>query len=107
MNSGTWPEHPTRSSLLATGISTTNVTLNSSSVLQYPELTTKFPKRYKELSIKDCNSSIGNISPFLDKLDILRVGGRISNANISFQIKHPLLLAKQHPISLLIFSEAH
>lgn len=53
------------------------------------------------------NSRIGKLSPFLDKMDILRVGGRLANAEIPFHTKFPILLAKQNPLSLLIFSEAH
>ncbi|XP_075163287.1 uncharacterized protein LOC142235924 [Haematobia irritans] len=52
-------------------------------------------------------SNISNLSPFLDEMDILRVGGRISNAQIPYNTKHPILLSKQNPLSFLIFSDAH
>lgn len=52
-------------------------------------------------------SNIAKLSPFLDEMGILRVGGRLSNANLKFDIKHPILLTKHNPLSFLIFSEAH
>lgn len=52
-------------------------------------------------------SSIAKLSPFLDEKNILRVGGRLSNASIPYNTKHPILLSKQNPLSFLLFSEAH
>ncbi|XP_075163108.1 uncharacterized protein LOC142235734 [Haematobia irritans] len=54
-----------------------------------------------------CNSSILKLQPFMDDEGVLRVGGRIQQADLSFGIKHPILLSKNDPISYLIFAEAH
>ena len=32
------------------------------------------------------------LSPFVDKEEVIRVGGRIDNALVSYEIKHPALL---------------
>jgi len=51
-------------------------------------------------------SSILSLNPFLDKNDILRVGGRLENAPIPFNVKHPIVLAA-HPIVNLIIHHTH
>ena len=47
------------------------------------------------------------LSPFLDKENLIRVGGRLRNANITFNTKHPIILSKQDKLSYLIFLDAH
>lgn len=52
------------------------------------------------------SSSIISLNPFLDQNGILRVGGRIHNASISYAQKHPILLSnKSHVVELLIKQE--
>ena len=56
--------------------------------------------------------SLAKSSP-LNKLDpimvdgILRVGGRLARANISFNAKHPALLPQQSKVSNLLLQNAH
>ncbi|XP_062538835.1 uncharacterized protein LOC134207132 [Armigeres subalbatus] len=38
---------------------------------------------------------------------ILRVGGRLENANISIDRKHPILLDKNHPLTTLVMRQYH
>lgn len=48
-------------------------------------------------------SNFRNLSPFLDKNEIIRVGGRISNAEIGYNHRHPYLLPKnEHFVKILI-----
>ncbi|XP_012145356.2 uncharacterized protein LOC105663061 [Megachile rotundata] len=47
------------------------------------------------------------LQPFIDGKGILRVGGRLQNAAIPFDEKHPILLPKNHPITVLIIRNAH
>lgn len=47
------------------------------------------------------------LSPFLDKDGLLRVGGRLSNALLNFNSKHPVLLPKQHVVTNLIIDYYH
>ena len=54
------------------------------------------------------NSRILSLSPFFDpKLNVIRVGGRIKNAPISYEMKHPFLLDCKHRLSRLIFEYQH
>ena len=48
-----------------------------------------------------------SLTPFRDESDVLRVGGRVSNADVSYDTKHPVLLPSSHWISLLIVRHAH
>ena len=48
-----------------------------------------------------------SLTPFRDGNDVLRVGGRVSNADLSYDTKHPALLPSSHWISLLIVRHAH
>ncbi|XP_074620968.1 uncharacterized protein LOC141879594 [Acropora palmata] len=48
-----------------------------------------------------------SLSPFLDGKGVLRVGGRMDEAIVSYDAKHPALLPGNHWISLLITRHAH
>ncbi|XP_060665603.1 uncharacterized protein LOC132797862 [Drosophila nasuta] len=52
-------------------------------------------------------SSINSLSPFLDQNGILRVGGRLEAANISFDSKHPILLPYNDPVVKMILVQIH
>lgn len=68
----------------------------------------EFPVEYDILTkSKECNSKIQSLSPFIDENGLIRVGGRLKNANISSQAKHPILLPKSHVISSLIIDDYH
>ena len=53
------------------------------------------------------NGEFKNLSPFLDPKGVIRVGGRVSEAIVSYETKHPALLPGDHWISLLITRHAH
>lgn len=48
-----------------------------------------------------------SLSPFRDEDDVIRVGGRVSKAIVTYDCKHPVLLPHDHWISLLITRNAH
>ncbi|GFY25006.1 uncharacterized protein TNCV_2691971 [Trichonephila clavipes] len=49
------------------------------------------------------SSSVLNLSPFLDKNSILRVGGRLKHSSLTVNQKHPMLISnKSHNSNLLI-----
>ena len=52
-------------------------------------------------------SRIRQLDPFIDENGLLRVGGRIKNASISFNRKHPIILPKSHLITDMIISYYH
>ncbi|VEN57358.1 unnamed protein product [Callosobruchus maculatus] len=43
----------------------------------------------------NCSQSLRKLSPFLDELGFLRVGGRLAQSNLPYQKRHPLLLPKR------------
>lgn len=52
------------------------------------------------------SSSIISLTPFLDENHVLRVGGRLRQAPLPYDVKHPVLLAP-HSITRLIISNVH
>lgn len=52
-------------------------------------------------------SNLKKLSPFLDKEGILRVGGRLDNANISFEQKHPIILPKDCNFTRVLIRNEH
>jgi Pao retrotransposon peptidase/Family of unknown function (DUF5641)/Protein of unknown function (DUF1759)/Putative peptidase (DUF1758)/Integrase core domain/Integrase zinc binding domain/Reverse transcriptase (RNA-dependent DNA polymerase) len=49
------------------------------------------------------NKQINSLKPFIDDFGLLRVGGRLENAQISYGQKHPILLpAKHFTVNLMI-----
>jgi len=44
---------------------------------------------------------------FNDEKGILRYGGRLSNAELQYGMKHPIFLSKQQHLALLIVRQAH
>lgn len=52
------------------------------------------------------NKQLRRLNPFLDKDNILRVGGRLRNAELSFSQKFPILLpSKDHVVDMLLRRE--
>ena len=47
------------------------------------------------------------LSPFVDDEGIIRVGGCVNKAIVSYETKHPVLLPHDHVVSCLIMQEAH
>lgn len=52
-------------------------------------------------------SKILNLKPIRDINGILRVGGRLSNAQINHNMKHPIILPHNHRLTILLIKEAH
>eukprot|EP00105_Crassostrea_gigas_P034805 XP_019918953.1 PREDICTED: uncharacterized protein LOC105318561 [Crassostrea gigas] len=51
-------------------------------------------------------SRIRNLDPFLDD-GILRVGGRLHQSSIPAEMKHPIILTKDHHVSTIILRQIH
>ena len=47
------------------------------------------------------------LHPFLDDIGILRVGGRLENALINYEAKHPIIFPYGHHTTDLIISQHH
>ena len=61
--------------------------------------------RQKKKALK--KSSLYRLDPFMDSQGVLRVGGRLRRAHLSFPEKHPVLLPKGHHLSHLIVRHQH
>ena len=48
-----------------------------------------------------------NLRVFFDSSGILRVGGRIDNAPLPYDTKHPMLLPREHHLTKLIVLKSH
>lgn len=56
----------------------------------------------KLLVDRPCNRSVQHLKPFLDN-GLIRVGGRLSNSDLDYAYKHPILLPRKgHIVNLLI-----
>jgi len=52
-------------------------------------------------------SSLHRLDPFLDQDELLRVGGRLKLADVSYEEKHPLILPRKSHVTDLILCESH
>ncbi|XP_044007558.1 uncharacterized protein LOC122852058 [Aphidius gifuensis] len=53
------------------------------------------------------NTRFNNLCPFLDEKGLLRVGGRLKRAKISYNQKHPILLPSKNYFTDLIIKDIH
>ena len=53
------------------------------------------------------NSPLLPLHPFLDSSNLLRVGGRITNASLSLLQRHPMIIHGRHPLTKLIIRTEH
>jgi hypothetical protein len=61
----------------------------------------------KELHERAENKEFNMLSPFTDDKAIIRVGGRVDKAIVTYDSKHPVLLPKNHHTSYLITKDVH
>lgn len=54
-----------------------------------------------------CKGSLQTLHPFLDHSGILRVGGRIGNAHIAYNARHPIILQKSSHLAALLIAHTH
>ncbi|XP_026476038.1 uncharacterized protein LOC113381302 [Ctenocephalides felis] len=52
-------------------------------------------------------SKLKSLNPFVDAEGLLRVGGRLENADISYDQKHPIILPKNHLVTDLLTRTEH
>ena len=52
-------------------------------------------------------SPLTGLKPFIDSNGLVRVGGRIQKSDLPFQLKHPLILPKDHHLSILVLRDIH
>ncbi|XP_023808641.1 uncharacterized protein LOC111947062 [Oryzias latipes] len=62
-------------------------------------------KQNKE--VEGSHFKLHQLSPFLDEHNVLRVGGRLSQASLHPHVKHPAILPKGHHVSRLLIKHFH
>lgn len=53
-----------------------------------------------------CSRSFQHLKPYLDN-DLIRVGGRLTNSNLTYQQKHPIVLPRKHHVLDLLVDYNH
>jgi len=53
------------------------------------------------------HSTLFKLQPFLDSNSILRVGGRLMESNASYDLKHPIILDRNHHFTKLVIQNIH
>lgn len=53
------------------------------------------------------SGAICKLNPFLDESGLIRVGGRLRNANLPYGVRHPLLLPKAGHLITLLVTDRH
>ncbi|XP_045471474.1 uncharacterized protein LOC123678479 isoform X2 [Harmonia axyridis] len=66
----------------------------------------KFLIKGKKKCVESSSPLLG-LNPFLDSKNILRIGGRISNADFDYDKKHSIILPKDHPLTINIMCDEH
>lgn len=61
-------------------------------------------RRFRKLNKK---SKLTSLHPFLDVNVILRIGGRLQDAHVNEDMKHPFILPHKSPLTRLIIAEAY
>ncbi|CAK1591284.1 unnamed protein product [Parnassius mnemosyne] len=64
-------------------------------------------KQCQLADLRDAKQKLKPLSPFLDDKGIMRVGGRIQNANLPTDTKHPIILPHKSHFTNLVIDEAH
>lgn len=54
-----------------------------------------------------CEKELRRLDPFLDPAGLIRVGGRLTNSDLPYAQKHPLLLPSSHRLTTLIINHHH
>ena len=53
------------------------------------------------------SDKISQLSPFLDSHSIIRVGGRLKSTNVPYDVKHPILVRQDHPLTERLVDHFH
>ena len=53
------------------------------------------------------SNRVASLDPFVDDSGVLRVGGRLENSSLRYQLKHPILLSPEDHLTRLIITHYH
>ena len=52
-------------------------------------------------------SKLIGLKPIIDVNGLVRVGGRLAKSDLSYEVKHPLILPRDHPVTSLVLRHYH
>ncbi|XP_038165126.1 uncharacterized protein LOC119799356 [Cyprinodon tularosa] len=52
-------------------------------------------------------NSLHRLNAFVDKDGVIRVGGRLRDSNLPYEVKHPAIIPKEHHITRMIIAHCH
>ncbi|XP_077973538.1 uncharacterized protein LOC144428324 [Styela clava] len=55
----------------------------------------------------NCSRALRKLSPVMDSYGVMRVGGRLDNASIPYESKHPAILPNEHHLTSLLIIKCH
>ncbi|XP_063831773.1 uncharacterized protein LOC135080978 [Ostrinia nubilalis] len=90
-------------------LSISELNLSKSIIIKYIQKQ-EFTNEINNLELNNkvsTKSKLCELNPFLDKDGILRVGGRLRNAQINHEMKHPVIIPKNSRLAELIIDESH
>lgn len=64
-------------------------------------------EKFNQVVICQSKSKLLPFNLFVDEKGILRIGGRLKNANLSFQQKHQIIISSETHFAKLIIGDAH
>lgn len=53
------------------------------------------------------NSQLAGLNPFIDENRLLRVGCRLKHSELTYDIKHPIILPKNQSFTAMIINQVH
>ncbi|XP_054713427.1 uncharacterized protein LOC129222888 [Uloborus diversus] len=74
--------------------------------LQEGEFSDEFKRLTNGKQVRS-RSKLSSLNVFLDKNKVMRVGGRLSHADLSYATKHPMVLPAKHPLTSIILRNVH
>lgn len=67
-----------------------------------------FSKEINQIKVnKGIDNKLLNLEPFLDDNEVLRVGGRLRQSDLPFQVKLPIILSSDTKLTKLIVMDVH
>ncbi|XP_025208746.1 uncharacterized protein LOC112604094 [Melanaphis sacchari] len=75
-------------------------------VVQGSEFNMELTSLSRRQTVK-ANSQLAGLNPFINEKRILRVGGRLKHSELAYDMKHPIILPKNHFFTTLIINQVH
>jgi len=75
-------------------------------ILQEAEFIMELTSLSRQQNVRT-NSQLAGLNPFIDEKGILRVGGRLKHYEMAYDMKHPIILPKNHSFTTIIINQVY